>query len=70
MINFIKSGFNTNCGYFVKEMAYPFLGISCIGYVLYKEYKMFWLTGYDRVEVFVDKKSLDEYLEVNKIKLI
>jgi hypothetical protein len=40
-----------------------------IGYVLVKNYRIFWIPGYDRVGVFIDKASMNEYLEKNCIKL-
>ena len=69
IINFFKSCFNWNCGYSVKERTFPFFGKLCTGYVLYKHYICFWIPGYDRVEVFIDKQSLEQYLEFNSIKL-
>lgn len=30
---------------------------------------LFWLPGYDRIEVFVDKADLDEYLTTHSITL-
>lgn len=69
MIKFLKSGFNTNCGYSVLTRTYNYVGKPQIGYVLVKNYVMFWLPGYDRIEVFTDKESLDQYLEINSIKI-
>jgi hypothetical protein len=69
MIKFIKSGFNTNCGYSILKRTYNYLGVTHIGYMLIKNYTFFWIPGYDRIEVFIDKKQLQEYLELNSIKL-
>ena len=69
IINFFKSGFNWNCGYSVHTRTYSYLGIPQIGYILVKNYICFWIPGYDRIEVFVDKQSLDQYLEFNSIKI-
>lgn len=70
MIKFLKSGFNANCGYSILIRTYNYLGTPHIGYVLVKNYTFFWIPGYDRIELFTDKKSLNEYLEINSIKLI
>ncbi len=69
IINFFKSCFNWNCGYSVHTRTYSFYGKPQIGYILVKNYIFFWIPGYDRVEVFVDKQSLEQYLEFNSIKL-
>ena len=66
---FIKSGFNTDCGYSILKRTYNYLGNPHVGYVLVKNYRIFWIHGYDRIEVFIDKKSLNEYLELNSIKI-
>jgi len=69
IINFFKSGFNTDCGYSVHSRTYTYNGKPQLGYVLVKNYIMFWLPGYDRIEVFVDKADLDEYLTTHSITL-
>lgn len=69
MLDFIKSGFNTSLGYSAIERSYMYRGKPYIGYVLVKNYKMFWIPGYDRVSVFIDKESMNLYLEENSIKL-
>ncbi len=69
MIKFIKSGFNRDCGYSILKRTYNYLGAPHLGYVLIKKYKFFWISGYDKIEVFTDKRSLNEYLELNSIKL-
>lgn len=69
-MKFLKSGFNTNCGYSILKRTYNYLGAPhIVGYVLVKNYTFFWISGYDRIELFTDKKSLNEYLEINSIKL-
>ena len=69
IINFIKSGFNTNLGYTAIERFYMYNGKPYMGYVLVKNYVIFWIPGYDRISVFIDKESLEEYLELNSIKI-
>lgn len=69
ILNFIKSGFNTNCGYIVMPTTYSYLGVPQLGYVLAKNYTIFWIPGYDRIGVFLDMESLNQYLELHSIKL-
>lgn len=69
MLDFIKSGFSTSLGYTAIERSYMYEGKPHIGYVLVKNYRIFWIPGYDRVGVFIDKASMNEYLEKNFIKL-
>ena len=69
IIKFIKSGFNTNLGYTAIERFYMYNGKPSMGYVLVKNYVIFWIPGYDRISVFIDRESLEEYLELNSIKI-
>jgi hypothetical protein len=69
MLDFIKSGFNLSLGYSVMKRSYMYGGKPHIGYVLVKNYRIFWIPGYDRIEVFIDEQSMNEYLKVNSIKL-
>ena len=69
IIKFIKSGFDTNLGYTAIERSYMYEGKPHLGYVLVKNYVIFWIPGYDRISVFIDKKALEEYLELNSIKI-
>ena len=67
MIKFLKSGFNTNLGYTIIKRSYTYEGKPYIGYVLAKNYTMFWIPGYDRIGVFTDRESLDQYLQLHSI---
>lgn len=67
MIKFLKSGFNTNLGHTIIKRCYTYDGKPYIGYVLAKNYTIFWIPGYDRIGVFTDKESLDQYLQLNSI---
>jgi hypothetical protein len=51
----LKKIFNTNTGYFIKEVTYYFEGNYEIGYVLCKGYLMFGIPGYDVVRVYTDR---------------
>jgi hypothetical protein len=68
-INFFKNGFNTNAGYSTLDRIYYYDGKSYLGYVLVKNYTIFWINGYDRIAICSDKKELNETLERLKIKL-
>lgn len=70
IIDFFKSGFNTNDGYSVLTRVYEYRGKYEIGYILVKNYKMFWIPGYDRIDLFVDKQSLEKYLKKHSINLV
>ena len=52
--------FNTNTGYFIKEVSYFYKGVNAVGFILCKGYIMFGIPGYDRVGVFVDKAEAKE----------
>ena len=52
-----KKIFNTNTGYFIKEISFPYKGIRAVGYVLCKGYIMFGIPGYDRIGVYLDKQE-------------
>ena len=67
IINFLKSGFNTNLGYTIIKRGYTYDGNPYVGYTLVKNYKMFWLPGYDRIGVFSDRETLDKYIEIHSI---
>jgi hypothetical protein len=67
IINFLKSGFNTNLGYTIIKRSYNYDGKPYVGYVLAKNYNIFWIPGYDRIGVFCDRETLDQYLELNSI---
>ena len=69
IINFIKSGFNMNLGYTVNERIYTYNSKPHLGYVVVKNYIIFWITGYTRIGLFVDRKAMKEYLELNSIKI-
>jgi len=69
ILKFLKSGFDTNLGYSVINRTYFFEGKSYIGFILVKNYTMFWIPGYDKKVVFCDKESLDQYITCNNIKL-
>ena len=69
ILKFLKSGFNSNLGYSIINRTYFYEGKSYIGFILAKNYTMFWIPGYDKVEVFCDKNSLDQYITSNSIKL-
>ena len=69
LIKFIKNGFNTNTGYSTFDRIYHYGGKPYLGYVLVKNYNMFWIPGYDRIAICCDKRELNETLEKLKIKL-
>lgn len=52
-----KNIFNSNTGYFIKEISYSYKGIHAVGYVLCKGYIMFGIPGYDRIGVYLDKQE-------------
>ena len=54
----LKKIFNTNTGYFIKEVTYDFRGNYEVGYVLCKGYLMFGIPGYDVVRVYTDKTEV------------
>lgn len=66
---FFEKGFNLNKGYSIQKWFYKYEGKSHIGYVLVKNYVLFWIPGYDIVDIFTDEESLNEYILDNKIKL-
>jgi hypothetical protein len=70
MLDFIRSGFNTSLGYSAIERCYMYNGKPYLGYVLVKNYTMFWIPGYDRIGVFSDRETLNQYLELNSISII
>ena len=55
-----KKVFNTNTGYFIKEVSYFYEGKPEVGYVLCKGYIMFGIPGYDRIGVYIDKSEVEE----------
>ena len=67
IINFLKSGFNTNLGYTIIKRSYNYDGKPYVGYVLAKNYNIFWIPGYDRIGVFSDRETLDQYLKLHSI---
>ena len=67
ILKFLKSGFNTNQGYTIIKRSYNYEGKPYIGYVLAKNFTIFWIPGYDRIEVFCDRESLEHYLNLHSI---
>lgn len=65
----IKSGFNLNKGYSKQRWFYQYEGKSRIGYVLVKDYVLFWIKGYNIVDIFFEEEELNQYLIDNKITL-
>ena len=59
--------FNTNTGYWIETRLYQYNGKVEIGYVIYKGFVMFGISGKDKVNVYVDLKEAKETLE--KVKL-
>jgi hypothetical protein len=51
----LKKLFNSNTGYFIKEHPYWWDNKLEMGYILCKGFILFGISGYDRVNVFVDK---------------
>ena len=56
----MKRLFNFNTGYFLKERIYHYDGKPCIGYILCKGYILFGLSGYDKIDVYVDKQDAEQ----------
>ena len=69
IMKFIKSGFSTDLGYSAIERFYMYNGKQHMGYVLVKNYVIFWIPGYDRISVFIDREALEGYLKLNSIKI-
>ena len=64
----IKKLFNSNTGYFINTLTYFYKGKVEIGYILCKGYIMFGITGYSRLNVFVDKSEAESALNTFLIK--
>ncbi len=58
----IRSLFNLNTGYFIKPVTYFYNGEYNVGYILCKGYKIFGVTGYDRIDTFIDCKEAQDAL--------
>ena len=67
ILKFLKSGFNTNQGYTIIKRTYTYEDKPYIGYVLAINFTIFWIPGYDRIGVFCDRESLDQYLNLHSI---
>lgn len=68
-INLIKSGFTSNPAYSVLDRVYSLGDKSFLGYVIVKNYSIFWINGYDRIAMCCDKDELDKTIKRLKIKL-
>ena len=66
MRKLFKKLFNTNTGYFLKSVVYFYEGKAQIGYILCKGYILFGISGYDRINYFVDKEAANK--EINFFK--
>ncbi len=69
MKNLFKRLFNTNTGYFLESCVYKYEGKYYIGYFLRKGYRLFGISGHDTIDSFLDMDSVNEYLNINGIKL-
>jgi hypothetical protein len=52
---FFKKIFNSNTGYFIESITYVYNDRIEIGYVLYRGYIMFGISGHTRINVYVNK---------------
>ena len=55
-----KKLFNTNVGYYLKEIYYPFEGKTYVGYVICKGYLFLGFFGYDKVAYCYDMDEVNE----------
>jgi hypothetical protein len=67
----LKKIFNANTGYFIKNHTYYYDGKPHVGYIVCRGYVMFGITGYDKVDIFVEKNEADEFInKLDKIKCL
>ena len=62
----LRKLFNTNTGYFLKSVLYFYNGNAEIGFILCKGFILFGISGYDRINYFVDKKDAEKELNFFK----
>jgi len=55
--NFFASGFRSCTGYTLATHLYYYEGKPQIGYVTRKHYVMFWISGYDKIGVYLTKQE-------------
>lgn len=59
----LKKLFNSNTGYFINTHHYRYNCKNEVGYIVCQGYRMFGIFGFDRLEVFTDKKEAENYLK-------
>lgn len=64
-----KTLFNTNTGYYLKEVYYLYEGKPHIGYVICKGFLFFGAFGYDNVAICVDMDEVNKTLKRLNITL-
>ena len=69
IINFFKKGFQELNYTYYKQM-YSYEGKLYMGYVIVKNYRIFWLPVHTRITVCTDKESLEENLKFLKENLV
>ena len=69
IIDFFKKGFQ-ELDYSYHKQIYSYEGKLCMGYVIVKNYRIFWLPAHTRITVCTDKESLEENLKFLKENLV
>jgi hypothetical protein len=69
IINFFKKGFQ-DLDYSYYEKMYEYEGKLCMGYVIIRKFRIFWIPGYERIIMCGNKKDLEENLKFLKENLV
>jgi hypothetical protein len=56
-------------GYTTEKRIYQYGIDFYIGYILYYEYHILGIVGYDKIGIFHDKNHLDNFIKISNIKL-
>ncbi len=65
IIDFFKKGFQ-ELDYSYYEQMYSYEGKLCMGYVIIRKFRIFWIPGYERITMCGNKHDLEENLKFLK----
>ena len=59
----MKNLFNSNTGYFINTHSYWYDNKTELGYIVCQSYKVFGISGFVKLGIFIEIKEANNYLE-------